>query len=198
MNLPDFLEADAEESLLHLATVDQLGHDVFDHRHRNREADPGELTLTKTAPPTSCNGRIHADDVSMDVRQRTAGIAGIDRGIDLDEVLVIDVGQACRSPEARDDSTGHREPEVEWRAESEHEIALGNSGTASSVSRMKIVIIDSNHGNVSPEIDANQLGLPDPASFQAGARLFERLYGERFLDQVVFVGLRHRTVLLLT
>ena len=38
------------------------------------------------------------------------------------------------------------------------------------------------------------LGLPDPASFQAGASLFERLYGERFLDQVVFVGLRHQTV----
>ena len=38
------------------------------------------------------------------------------------------------------------------------------------------------------------LGLPDPASFQAGARLFERLYGERFLDQVVFVGLRHHAI----
>ena len=38
------------------------------------------------------------------------------------------------------------------------------------------------------------LGLPDPADFQAGARLFERLYGERFLDQVVFVGLRHHVI----
>ena len=38
------------------------------------------------------------------------------------------------------------------------------------------------------------LGLPDPAAFQAGARLFERLYGERFLDQVVFVGLRHQSI----
>lgn len=38
------------------------------------------------------------------------------------------------------------------------------------------------------------LGMPDPSAFEAAKRLFDRLYGERFLDQVVFVGLRRKAL----
>ena len=63
--------------------------------------------------PTSSPSQVH---------QRAAGVAGVDRGVGLDEVLVavrVDAGAAQRA----DDARGHRLAEAERVADGHHEVA---------------------------------------------------------------------------
>ena len=58
----------------------------------------------------------------LQVDQRAAGIARIDRGVGLDEVLVAQPAQAAAA-DRRDDARGHRLAEAERIADRDHEIA---------------------------------------------------------------------------
>ncbi len=66
------------------AVLDDLVHDVARHVDRNCEAD----ALVAAALARE-NRRVDADQAAVKVDQRAAGIAGIDRGVGLNEILVV-------------------------------------------------------------------------------------------------------------
>ena len=49
-------------------------------------ADGIEKPIPSLPPPWLCDLRVHADDFAARVQQRTAGVAGVDRGVGLDHV----------------------------------------------------------------------------------------------------------------
>ncbi|CDN45284.1 hypothetical protein BN871_HA_00060 [Paenibacillus sp. P22] len=63
----------------------QLIHDFLDRARRNREAD---------ALRVRADGGIDADDFAVHVDQRTAGVAGVDGGVRLQQMLVVPSGAA--------------------------------------------------------------------------------------------------------
>ncbi len=60
-----------------------------------------------------------ADDVAVPVQQRSAGVARVDGGIDLDQPVqdLVAVGQLERAVDARDDADAHRAAEAERAAQ---------------------------------------------------------------------------------
>ena len=60
---------------------------------------------------------------AVDVEQRAAGVAGVDRGVGLDEVAVEAVPAASRSVDRRDDADGHRVRQAEWIADGDRGLA---------------------------------------------------------------------------
>jgi hypothetical protein len=75
----DRLHADAEPSAHHRLTLLELRQDLLRHVDRHREADRVRLRIDR---------RVDADDFTREVEQRPARVAGIDRRVGLDEVVV--------------------------------------------------------------------------------------------------------------
>ena len=67
-------------------------------------------------------GGVDADQLAVEVDQRAAGVARVDRGIGLDEVLVAQPAQAAAA-DRRDDARGHRLADAERVADRDHEVA---------------------------------------------------------------------------
>ncbi len=63
--------------------LDQLGHDIFGHVARNGKAD------SHIAATARIDRGIDTDQLTAGIHEGPAGIAGIDRGVGLDEILVI-------------------------------------------------------------------------------------------------------------
>ena len=83
-----------------LALVDQLLDGAPGLVDRDREADADVAGLAaELAAADGGDGRVDADDLAVEVDQRAAGVAGVDRGVGLDRVDVGAVaGSAARSP----------------------------------------------------------------------------------------------------
>src|SRR5439155_20009571 len=97
------LHRDADPAPRHLAAVDQLPGDALDDVRGNGEAD----TLAG-----GHDGRVDADDLAAKIHEGAARVAGIDRRVGLDEVLVggdADVTAPGRTHDA--DRDGLVEPE---------------------------------------------------------------------------------------
>ncbi len=86
----------AELAAVHLPGLDQLLHDRADHVRGDREAD------ADVAAGLRQDHRIDADQVAVEPDQRAAGIARIDRGIGLDEVLEAVAADARAAERAHD------------------------------------------------------------------------------------------------
>ena len=94
------------------AMLDQLGHDRPDAIHRNRK--PNARVLTGAGG----DGDIHADHACVGVEQRTARVAGIHRGIGLNERLHLATSAAFDGTiQARNNPFGQRPLEPERVAE---------------------------------------------------------------------------------
>src|SRR5206468_1798409 len=111
----DLLDADAEPAATKLAELAQR----IDH------ADHGLGRYGKADADRAARGRddqrVDPDDLAVEIEQRSARIAAIDRRIGLDVVVVgpgIDVAVACR-----DDSGGHGAAEAERIADCDHPFA---------------------------------------------------------------------------
>src|SRR6476646_9592629 len=110
------LQGCAEPRTLYRAAFQRRLNYEPHHVGRNRKSD----ALRPAAAGE--DGGIDADEMPVHVDQRTAGIAGIDCGIGLDEELI--VGDAdLRAREGRDDAARHRLPYAERIADGEHEVA---------------------------------------------------------------------------
>ena len=74
-------------------------------------------------PPLPRQNRgVDADQFAAQIHQRAAGIAGIDGGVGLDEVLVA-VGVDAGAAERADDARGHRVLQAERIADGDHIVA---------------------------------------------------------------------------
>ncbi len=158
--------AHAEKALRDLAGADQLVDHRFDHVHRDREADARELPLAHRVAAAGCDRGVHADHAAAHVGERAAGVAGIDRRIDLDEVLVVDVLEAGDAAEARHDPLRHREAEVEGAAEGEDHVALLERVAVAADRGMDEGAVDPHHRDVGAEVHADEFGLVGRAVVQ--------------------------------
>ena len=109
------LRGDADEGTAHAAVAYQFA----EHEIRGVGGD----RKTDALCPHDHRG-IHADDFAVRRHQRTAGIAGIERGVGLDDVVDEPaVARAQRAAERRDHAGGHRRFETERIADGDHELA---------------------------------------------------------------------------
>ena len=112
----DRVGVDSEQAALHRAELLELVGDAADHVDRNREAD------ADVAAGAREDGRGEADQFAPQVDQRAAGIAGIDGGIGLDEVLEAVLIETAAA-ETADDAGGHRIAQPEGIADGDDKVA---------------------------------------------------------------------------
>ena len=114
--LSDRLQRGPEPRPLHRAALQRrLNHEPH-HVGRNRKSDALRSAAARK------DGGVDADEMAVHIDERTAGIAGIDGGVGLNEELV--VGDAdLRAGERRDNAARHRLPHAERIADGEHEVA---------------------------------------------------------------------------
>ena len=108
------LNDDAEPAAVNGAVLLQLTDDLLDERRRDREGN------ADTAAARREDRSVHADDLAVQIEGRAAGVAAINRRIDLQIVV------GTRSDIAimrRYDAGGHRAAEAERIADREHPIA---------------------------------------------------------------------------
>ena len=105
-------ERPADAAVVHQGADDRPGRGV--DRHGQAEADPGD-------------GRVDPDDPAAPVGERPARVAGVERGVGLDDVLDEParppVAGGERSPEGADDAGGHAAGEPERVADRDDELA---------------------------------------------------------------------------
>ena len=153
--------ANAEVTLAHFARFDDLRHRRLDHRHRNRKTNPCELPLSCAVSATGRNRGVHANHAAAHVGQRTTGVPRIDRGIGLDEVLVIDIREACGASEPRHDARRHREAEIKRRAKRVHHVALLKLRRIAAQRWVQTARRDLDDRDIRTEIKADQFRLAE-------------------------------------
>ena len=110
------LNGDTDAAALHVAVLEQLRNDLTDHVARNGEAD------ADVAAGAGQDRGADAEQLAVDVDERAARVAGIDRRIRLNEVLVafdVDAVAAERAHDAR----RRRLPEPERIADGDDVVA---------------------------------------------------------------------------
>src|SRR6202007_2978814 len=105
------------------------------------------------------NRGVDANQLAAQVHQCAAGIARVDGGVRLDEILVA-VGVDARAGQAADDAGGDRVLQAEGVADGEHKVADLNLGrVAESDLHQAAVAFDFQHGNVRRLVASDDLGL---------------------------------------
>ena len=113
------LQGDAEKTAHDFAAGDETFHDAARHVHRHGETDPLAAAAAGGDPG------VDAHEPAFGVNERAAGIAGIDRGIGLDEIFItVDAVDAVAvTAQSADDAHRHRLSDAERIADSQNHIA---------------------------------------------------------------------------
>ena len=111
-----FLGFDAQPAASHAAVREDLVHHAAHHVHRNREADAVGAKVLRQ------HRGVDADQLALRVDERAAGIAEIDGGIGLDEILEIRDAEPAAAGGA-DDALRDRLAESERIADRQHDVA---------------------------------------------------------------------------
>ncbi len=162
------VHADAEVAVMHGAGLDdRLGRGAGDLRG-NGESCTGERAVAGN------DERVDADQFAVRVDQRSAGVAGVDGGVGLDEVarfarvVAVRVGPVERA----DDAARDRELEVaEGAAEGEHGLAGMQLRRVAPGDAGQVVRVDLDDGEVVELVDADQLGGKDAAVIEGDVDL---------------------------
>jgi hypothetical protein len=112
----EILHRYAQLAASHRAVSDDLLHQPRYHIGGNGETD-ADITAAG-----GDNRGVDPDQFTAQVDQRSAGVAGVDRSIGLDEILITLNAQA-RAAQGADDPGGHGLPEAERIADGDHEVA---------------------------------------------------------------------------
>ena len=111
----ELLRGDADIGPPHPAVPHQFAEHEIGRVRRNREAD---------ALRAHDDRGVDADNLAVRGDQRTAGIAGIERGVGLDHVVDQPArARPQRAPERRDHAGSHRRFEAERIADGDHQLA---------------------------------------------------------------------------
>jgi hypothetical protein len=129
------------------------GDDAFHHIDGNGEAD------ADTAARTRIDRRIDADQPPVEIDERAARIARIDRRIRLNEESVVaDAG--LRARQRRNDALRHRLADAEGIADRDDEIAHFNRVRIAKLEhRESLVALDLEHGQIRARIAQHDLGF---------------------------------------
>ena len=106
------------------------------------------------------DGGVDAGELAVRRHQRAARIARIDRGIGLDEELVI-AGADLRARQRRDDAHGHGLADTEGIADREHHIAHLQLVAVAELHRRQALAlgVDLEHGEIGVAVGEQDLGL---------------------------------------
>src|SRR5690606_30528210 len=152
----DVLDTDADAPAPNLAELKQLPYDALNHIARYREADADVAARRRE------NRGVDALQRAVEAYQRTPRIAGVDRRVRLDEVLVaFDVDAAAA--ERADDSGRRRLSDPERITDREHEVADVEIVGVAERNFAQIVRFDPQQGDVRRGIAAYDLGVELPA-----------------------------------
>src|SRR5205807_2063552 len=111
----DRLNADTQKRPTNLAVFLKLRADPLGDVDRNRKADALESAAG------GADGRVDAHDFALQVYQWPATVAGVDRGIGLNELVVL--RDADRPSRRADDPRGHGVLQAEWLPNRQHPVA---------------------------------------------------------------------------
>ena len=138
---------------------DQLLADFVGEIDRDGETEPAIHAIDQ---------RVHADDTAVDIAKRAAAVAGIDRGVGLDEIGNRVTGGAEQIAPAfpADHAASEGVIELEGRADGEGEFAYAQFVAVAHLHRGQIVRVDLDHGHVGFFIGADELGLKLAPVFQ--------------------------------
>ena len=148
----DRVGVDAEQAALHGAELLQLVGDAADHVDRDGEAD------ADIAAGAGQDGRGEADQFAAQVDQRAAGVARIDGGVGLDEILeavLVEIAAA----QAADDAGGHRIAQPERIADGDHKVADFELRGVAQGDLRELDRAHFEHGDVRGLIDPDDFGL---------------------------------------
>ena len=164
----DIVHADAQIAVMHRAGLDDgFGRGLGDLRG-NGEACAGEGAVVGD------DEGVDADQLAMRIDQRSAGVAGVDGGVGLDEVagLARIVGIRIGAIEGADDAARDRELEVaEGAAEGEHGLAGMEPGGVAPGDAGQVFRVDLDDREIVELVDADEFGREDAAVIQGDANL---------------------------
>src|SRR4051812_33545047 len=134
-------------------------HDLLHRVRRDREAD---ADVAVAGLPGGLDLRVHADHARLEVEQRAAGVARVDRRVGLDDLVDRRaVGGADAAAEARDDARGGRAVEPERVADGDGGVAdlhVARVGERQRVDVRRVGDRDLEHGEVGRRVRAEDRG----------------------------------------
>ena len=149
--LVHFLDHHTQPAAADLAGFLQLVGDVQRDIDRDGEGQAHE------AAGTGEDLRVDADHFALQVQQRTAGVARVDRHVGLDEGYVALVRQA--TPLGTDDTGGDRVIEAERRTDGQDPFAHFQLVRIAQFQGRQVLRLDLQHRHVAARVRADQLGL---------------------------------------
>src|SRR6185312_12555879 len=148
----DWLYLNAEPAALDRAVLYQILNHRLGRRGRNVEGD-ADITARRRE-----DGGVDADDFAAEIKGRAARIAAVDRGVDLDEI-VIGAGADIAAPR-RDDAGRDRPAQSERITHGHDPVADARLGIVAegNVSEL-LVAIDLQYGEIGARVGADQLSV---------------------------------------
>ncbi len=151
----ELLRLDAEPSPRDFAVADDLLENAAGDGDRDGEADALRSAALRV------DHAVDADEVAAAVDQRATGVAGIHRGVGLDEVLEA-IDAEVVAAERADDAVRHRAAEVERTADREHGVADLHVLELAEGHRRKVLAVGLEHREVGFRIAAAHGGAHAP------------------------------------
>ena len=146
------LGGDPEVAAQHFA----VGDETVDHLADQVGGD-GEADALKPAGATEDRG-VNADEAALDVDQGPAGIARVNCGVGLHEVLVFEA-EAGAAAQCADDAGGDRLADAEGIADRQHAIAHLDAVAVRDGGGGQVAGLHLEHGDVRLRIAADDAGL---------------------------------------
>src|SRR5690242_14617663 len=135
---------------------DQLFHDAVRHVDRNSETDSLIAALTTESFAIGQNCGVDADQVSVQVHQRAARIAGIDGSVRLNEVLIVLDTQSTASGGAND-AHGRGFADAVWITNGEYDVANMHIGRIAELHGGQIGRVNFEHRDVRIGVGADDV-----------------------------------------
>src|SRR4051794_19237225 len=151
---------DPEEAAVDLAGLLELGQQALRGVDRDREADAD----VAAAAAARLDLRVDADDAAGRVEQRTAGVAGVDRRVGLDDAVDLEaVRRLDRALGGRHDARRERALETERVADRDRRIADLDAARAAEGQRPQLALRrrDLQHREVGRLVAAEDAGVDD-------------------------------------
>ena len=158
------LDLHAEPAALDLAAVPELGDHGLDGVRRDGEAHAHRAAVRRV------DGRVHPDHLALEVEQRAAGVAAVDRGVGLDEVDVRAGGDVAGH--GRDDAAGDGAAEAEGVADGDHVLADAHRVAVAEHQLGQAGGVDLEQREVGLRVGADDLGVELAVVGEADLHLF--------------------------
>ena len=176
------LTVDAQAAPTHLAKTDQVVLNALDHVGRDGETDANVATRGTD------NRRIDADQATLQIHQRTTGVAGIDRSVGLDEIFEVFDAKPT-APECADDARGDGLTQSERIADRHNKIAHPERMGVSPRHRAEVIRLNANQRDVRLRVSPDQTRGQLASITQRDENLVSRLDHVVVGDDVTLLGI---------